>query len=179
MVLICRGFLEPMAHLSLPCGALLLLQLGGAGRVAVDLGLQLLDLSLLLVLLGVGLAELLLFNVFCVSCVSVCYVFLLYGLSLSYCYVYVYLFSSLSQKAFWVASASASASSFSTMSLMRSFTFWLRTNGVSTTGAAAKVMNFDRFRRKVSPGSFGKIKVSSREYQKSPPCQTQAFKQMQ
>ena len=36
---------------------------------------------------------------------------------------------------------------------------WLRTNGVNTNGAAAKVMNFDRLGKKVRPGTFGKIKV--------------------
>ena len=36
---------------------------------------------------------------------------------------------------------------------------WLRTNGVNTNGAAAKVMNFDRLGEKVRPGTFGKIKV--------------------
>ena len=35
----------------------------------------------------------------------------------------------------------------------------LRTNGVNTNGAAAKVMNFDRLGKKVRPGTFGKIKV--------------------
>ena len=39
--------------------------------------------------------------------------------------------------------------------------FWLRTNGVNTNGAVAKVMNFDRSGGKgyVRPGTFGKIKV--------------------
>ena len=37
---------------------------------------------------------------------------------------------------------------------------WLRTNGVNTNRAAAKVMNFDRLGKKVRPGTFGKIKVS-------------------
>ena len=36
---------------------------------------------------------------------------------------------------------------------------WLRTNGVNTNGAAAKVMNFDRLGGKVCPGTLGKIKV--------------------
>ena len=36
---------------------------------------------------------------------------------------------------------------------------WLRTNGVNTNGAAAKVMNFDRLGKKVRHGYFGKIKV--------------------
>ena len=35
---------------------------------------------------------------------------------------------------------------------------WLRTNGVNANGAAAKVMDFDRF-VKMNPGTFGKIKV--------------------
>ena len=37
--------------------------------------------------------------------------------------------------------------------------FWLRKNGVSTNGAAAKVMNFDRLRKKAHPGTLGKIKA--------------------
>ena len=36
---------------------------------------------------------------------------------------------------------------------------WLRTNGVNTDGAAAKVTSFDGLGKKVSPGTFGKIKV--------------------
>ena len=36
---------------------------------------------------------------------------------------------------------------------------WLRTNGVNTNGAAAKVMNFDRLGKKVHPGTLEKIKV--------------------
>ena len=36
---------------------------------------------------------------------------------------------------------------------------WLRTNGVNTNGAAAKVMNFDRLGKKVHPSTFGKIRV--------------------
>ena len=36
---------------------------------------------------------------------------------------------------------------------------WLRTNGVNTNGAAAKVINFGRFGEKVRPGTFGNIKV--------------------
>ena len=35
----------------------------------------------------------------------------------------------------------------------------LRTNGVSTNGAAAKIINFDRLGKKARPGSFGKTKV--------------------
>ena len=45
---------------------------------------------------------------------------------------------------------------------------WLRTNGVNTNGAAAKVMNFDRFGKKVLPGTLGKIKVGKQEYPKCP-----------
>ena len=46
---------------------------------------------------------------------------------------------------------------------------WLRTNGVDTNGAAAKVMNFDRLQKKVRPAStFGEIKVGKREYPKGP-----------
>ena len=44
----------------------------------------------------------------------------------------------------------------------------LRTKGVSTKGAAAKVMKFDSLGKKVRPGTFGDIKICSREYPKSP-----------
>ena len=33
---------------------------------------------------------------------------------------------------------------------------WLRTNGVNTNGASAKVMNFVRLGEKARPGTFGK-----------------------
>ena len=33
---------------------------------------------------------------------------------------------------------------------------WLRTNGVNTNGAAAKVMSFDRLGEKVRPGTLGR-----------------------
>ena len=36
---------------------------------------------------------------------------------------------------------------------------WLRTNGVNTNGAAAKVMNSDGLGKKVRPGTFGNIQV--------------------
>ena len=36
---------------------------------------------------------------------------------------------------------------------------WLRTNGVNTNGAAAKVMNLERLGKKVRPGTSGNIKV--------------------
>ena len=36
---------------------------------------------------------------------------------------------------------------------------WLRTNGVSTNGATAKVISFGRLGKKVRPGTFGKIEV--------------------
>ena len=36
---------------------------------------------------------------------------------------------------------------------------WLRTDGVNTDGAAAKVVTFDRLGKKVSPGTFYEIKV--------------------
>ena len=49
---------------------------------------------------------------------------------------------------------------------------WLRTNGVNTNGAAAKVMIFDRLGKKVHPGTFGKIKVGYREYPKGPSVKT-------
>ena len=35
----------------------------------------------------------------------------------------------------------------------------LRTHGVDTNGAAAKVMNFDRLEKKVRPGTFGKSNI--------------------
>ena len=37
---------------------------------------------------------------------------------------------------------------------------WLRTDGVNTNGAAAKVMDFDRLGKKVRPGTFRKIQVA-------------------
>ena len=36
---------------------------------------------------------------------------------------------------------------------------WLGTNGVNAHGAAAEVMNFDSFGKKIRPGTFGKIKL--------------------
>ena len=45
---------------------------------------------------------------------------------------------------------------------------WLRTNGVNTDGAAAKVMNFISLGKKVRPSTFGKLKVYQCEYHKSP-----------
>ena len=45
---------------------------------------------------------------------------------------------------------------------------WLRTTGVNTNGAAAKVINFDRLGKKVHPGTLRKITVGKREYPKSP-----------
>ena len=47
---------------------------------------------------------------------------------------------------------------------------WLRTNGVNTNGAAAKVMNFDRLRKKVRPGTLGGDKSGLTGVPKSP-CQ--------
>ena len=44
----------------------------------------------------------------------------------------------------------------------------LRVNGVSTNGAAAKLINLGRLGKKVRPGFFGKIKVGWRGYPKSP-----------
>ena len=41
----------------------------------------------------------------------------------------------------------------------RGFLFWLRTNGVSTNGAAAKATSFVGLGKKVRPGAFGRIKV--------------------
>ena len=52
--------------------------------------------------------------------------------------------------------------------LYDSYVVWLRTNGVNANGAAAKVMNFDRLRKKVHPGTFGKIQVGQRECPKGP-----------
>ena len=45
---------------------------------------------------------------------------------------------------------------------------YMRTNGVNTNGAAAEVMNSERFRRKVRPGTSGNIKAGKREYPKIP-----------
>ena len=50
----------------------------------------------------------------------------------------------------------------------RRWTPWLRTNGVSTNGAAAEAMNFDGLGKKVRPGTFGKIKAGEREHAKGP-----------
>ena len=36
---------------------------------------------------------------------------------------------------------------------------WLRTNGVNTNGAAAKVVNFDRLGKRVHPVTFGEINI--------------------
>ena len=36
---------------------------------------------------------------------------------------------------------------------------WLRTSGVSTNGAAATAVIFDRLGKKVRPGTFGNVKV--------------------
>ena len=44
-----------------------------------------------------------------------------------------------------------------TISLYIYYRDWLRTNGVNTNGAAAKVMKFDRLGKKVRPGTLGKI----------------------
>ena len=41
---------------------------------------------------------------------------------------------------------------------------WLRTPGVNTNGAAAKVMDSDRLGNRVRPGTLGLIKVGQREY---------------
>ena len=43
----------------------------------------------------------------------------------------------------------------------------LRTNGVNTNGAAAKVINVDRLGNKVRPSTLGKTRVGFREYPKS------------
>ena len=40
---------------------------------------------------------------------------------------------------------------------------WLRTNGVSTSGAAAKVTSFDRSGKMVRPGTLGTVKVGQHE----------------
>ena len=45
---------------------------------------------------------------------------------------------------------------------------WLRTNGVNTNGAAARVMNVDRFGKKVTHWHFGKSNIGEQEYPKSP-----------
>ena len=48
------------------------------------------------------------------------------------------------------------------------YSIWLRTHGVSTHGAAAKVTDFERLGKKVRPGTFEKIKVGQRENPKGP-----------
>ena len=51
---------------------------------------------------------------------------------------------------------------------------WLRTNGVNTNGAAAKVIDFDRLGEKVRPGTFGKTnKQVNESAQKVPLSQKQ------
>ena len=45
---------------------------------------------------------------------------------------------------------------------------WLRANGVSTNGAAAKVINIERLGKKVRHGTSGKIQVGQRKCPKSP-----------
>ena len=47
---------------------------------------------------------------------------------------------------------------------------WLRTNGVNTNGAEAKVTKFDRLGKKACPGTSGEIKVGQRECPKGPLC---------
>ena len=48
---------------------------------------------------------------------------------------------------------------------------WLRANGVSTNGVAAKVnIYFCQLGEKVRPGTFGKIQVGQREYPTSTSC---------
>ena len=47
----------------------------------------------------------------------------------------------------------------------------LRTNGVNTNGAAAKVMNVDRLGEKVRPGTFGNIKSRLMAVPKTSLCQ--------
>ena len=43
--------------------------------------------------------------------------------------------------------------------IISSSSIWLRTNGVSTNGAAAKVTNFDRLGEMLRPGTFGKTLI--------------------
>ena len=50
---------------------------------------------------------------------------------------------------------------------------WLRTNGVNTNGAAAKVMVLDRLWKKIFFGTFGKINDGST--QKVPLSKTSQF----
>ena len=51
---------------------------------------------------------------------------------------------------------------------------WLRTNGVNTNGAAAKVMNFGTLGEKVHPGTFGKTQVGLSGVPKKSLCQTKS-----
>ena len=44
----------------------------------------------------------------------------------------------------------------------------MRTDGVNTNGAAAKVVNFDKLGKKVHPGTFGRIKQVNGSTQKVP-----------
>ena len=45
-------------------------------------------------------------------------------------------------------------------------------NGVNTNGAAAKVMDFDRLRKKVRPGTFWNIAAGQREHRRKVPLST-------
>ena len=45
---------------------------------------------------------------------------------------------------------------------------WLRTTGVNTNGAAAKVNMFDKLWKKVGPGTVRKITIGQREYPTNP-----------
>ena len=72
-------------------------------------------------------------------------------------YIYIYIFCMLGTEG-----------GPSCSSLFHAAVSWLRTHGVNTIGAAAKVVNFDRLGKKVRPGTFGKIKVGERESPKVP-----------
>ena len=53
---------------------------------------------------------------------------------------------------------------------------WLRTNGVNTNGAAAKVRTFDGLGKEVRLGTFGNIQVGKREYPQSPSVEQQKIR---
>ena len=48
----------------------------------------------------------------------------------------------------------------------------MRTTGVNSNGAGAKVMSFVRLVKKVRPVTFGKINAGQREYPKGPSVKT-------
>ena len=75
-------------------------------------------------------------------------------------YIYIYIFSYLFIYNMFFG-AQVCPSTFPMPIRMHARThIWLRTSGVNTNGAGAKVMtNFDRLEKKVRPGTLGEIKI--------------------